>query len=100
MLRLAASFGIFAISSPDCLCGTSRTGSAFYRRKLPAENHLEDTMLRWAIIFFIISLITGVLGFTGISEATAGIAKVLFFIFLIILGIWIILILAGISIVT
>lgn len=39
-------------------------------------------MLRWAIIFFIISLVTGFLGFSGISEATAGIAKVLFIIFL------------------
>ena len=35
-------------------------------------------MLKWAIIFFIISVIAGVFGFTGISAATADIAKILF----------------------
>lgn len=39
-------------------------------------------MLKWAIIFFVISLIAGALGFTGISETAGRIAKVLFFIFL------------------
>jgi uncharacterized membrane protein YtjA (UPF0391 family) len=57
-------------------------------------------MLRWAIIFFIISLVTGVLGFTGISEATAGIAKVLFFIFLILLAGALLLLVAGIQLFT
>ena len=37
-------------------------------------------MLRWALIFFVISLITGGLGFTGVSAATASIARILFFI--------------------
>jgi len=57
-------------------------------------------MLRWAIIFFIISLVTGVLGFTGISEATAGIAKVLFFIFLILLAGALLLLVTGIQLFT
>lgn len=35
-------------------------------------------MLKWAIIFFVVSLIAGVLGFTRISSASAGIAKILF----------------------
>ena len=61
---------------------------------------VEAIMLRWAIIFFIISLIAGVLGFTGISEATAGIAKILFYIFLAILLFWIVLIIAGVELVT
>jgi uncharacterized membrane protein YtjA (UPF0391 family) len=39
-------------------------------------------MLKWALIFFVISLIAGGLGFSGISAATAGIAKILFFLFL------------------
>jgi uncharacterized membrane protein YtjA (UPF0391 family) len=38
-------------------------------------------MLKWALFFFVISLIAGAFGFTGISAATAGIAKILFFIF-------------------
>lgn len=39
-------------------------------------------MLKWAIIFFIISVIAGVFGFTGVSVAASGVAKILFFIFL------------------
>lgn len=37
-------------------------------------------MIKWAIIFFIISLVAGLFGFTGIAASAAGIAKVLFFI--------------------
>lgn len=39
----------------------------------------ERRMLKWALIFFLISLVAGVFGFTGIAAGTAGIAKVLFF---------------------
>ena len=41
-------------------------------------------MLKWALIFFAISVIAGLLGFTGLSAATGGIARVLFGIFLVI----------------
>ncbi len=37
-------------------------------------------MLKWAIIFFVISVIAGWLGFTGVASKTRTIAKVLFFI--------------------
>jgi uncharacterized membrane protein YtjA (UPF0391 family) len=37
-------------------------------------------MLKWAIIFFLISLVAGVFGFTGIAADFRVIAKVLFFI--------------------
>ena len=37
-------------------------------------------MLKLALLFFVISLIAGVLGFTGIARGARGIAKVLFFI--------------------
>jgi uncharacterized membrane protein YtjA (UPF0391 family) len=57
-------------------------------------------MLRWAIIFFIISLVTGFLGFSGISEATAGIAKILFIIFLILFAGALLLLVTGISLFT
>jgi uncharacterized membrane protein YtjA (UPF0391 family) len=39
-------------------------------------------MLKLALAFFVISLISGALGFTGVSAATGRIAKVLFFLFL------------------
>ena len=40
-------------------------------------------MLRWAVIFLVVSLVAALFGFTGISVAAAGMAKVLFFIFIV-----------------
>jgi len=39
-------------------------------------------MLKWALIFFLVALVAGALGFTTIAGASIAIAKVLFFIFL------------------
>lgn len=39
-------------------------------------------MLKWALIFFVVSLIAGALGFTGIAAGAGRIAKILFGIFL------------------
>lgn len=40
-------------------------------------------MLYWAVVFFVVALVAGVLGFGGVYAAAAGIAKVLFVIFLV-----------------
>ena len=40
-------------------------------------------MLRWSVAFFIVALIAALLGFGGIAVAAAGIAKILFYLFLI-----------------
>lgn len=40
-------------------------------------------MLYWALVFLVVALVTGALGFGGIASASAGIAQVLFFIFLV-----------------
>ena len=37
-------------------------------------------MLKWALIFFVVSVIAGGLGFTGVSAAASGISRVLFFV--------------------
>lgn len=37
-------------------------------------------MFRWALIFAVIALVAAVLGFGGIAGASAGIAKILFFV--------------------
>jgi uncharacterized membrane protein YtjA (UPF0391 family) len=42
------------------------------------------TLLRWALLFFLISVAAGILGFTGISAASADIARILFYIFVVI----------------
>jgi len=41
-------------------------------------------MLRWAIIFLVVGLAAGILGFTGIAGASFAIAKILFFVFMVI----------------
>ena len=41
-------------------------------------------MIKWAIIFFIISLVAGLFGFTGVAAGSKTIAKVLFFVALVI----------------
>jgi uncharacterized membrane protein YtjA (UPF0391 family) len=51
----------------------------------------KPSMLKWALIFLVISLVTGFLGFSGVSAATATIARVLFAIALIIFLIFVVL---------
>jgi uncharacterized membrane protein YtjA (UPF0391 family) len=41
-------------------------------------------MLYWAAVFFVVAIVAGILGFGGIATAAAGIAKLLFWFFLII----------------
>ena len=41
-------------------------------------------LLNWAFIFLILALVAAVLGFGGIAKESAGIAKILFIVFLII----------------
>ncbi|MFN3512852.1 MAG: DUF1328 domain-containing protein [Phenylobacterium sp.] len=40
-------------------------------------------MLGWALTFLVVALIAGLLGFTSIAGAAMGIAKILFFVFLV-----------------
>ncbi|TMH57670.1 MAG: DUF1328 domain-containing protein [Betaproteobacteria bacterium] len=40
-------------------------------------------MLTWAIVFFLISIVAGVFGFTGIAVGAQAVARVLFGLFLI-----------------
>jgi uncharacterized membrane protein YtjA (UPF0391 family) len=52
-----------------------------------AAHKLEEktvTLLKWALIFFVVSVIAGILGFTGISAASADVARFLFYVFVVI----------------
>jgi uncharacterized membrane protein YtjA (UPF0391 family) len=40
-------------------------------------------MLRWAAVFFIISIIAAIFGFGGVADAASDIAQVLFFVFIV-----------------
>ena len=44
-------------------------------------------MLRWAAVFLILALIAAVFGFGGIAATSAEIAKLLFFVFLIVFAV-------------
>lgn len=52
-------------------------------------------MLKWALIFLVLGLIAGALGFTGVAGASIAIAKFLFFIFI---AIFVILLVLGATI--
>ena len=49
-------------------------------------------MLRWSFAFLVIAIIAAILGFTNIAAGAADIARVLFFIFIVV---WIIMLVAG-----
>jgi uncharacterized membrane protein YtjA (UPF0391 family) len=40
-------------------------------------------MLRWALVFLVVAIIAGIFGFAGVMVAAAGIAKLLFYVFLV-----------------
>jgi uncharacterized membrane protein YtjA (UPF0391 family) len=44
----------------------------------------EAWMLKLALFFLVVSLIAALFGFTGIAAAAAGVAKILFFIFIVV----------------
>jgi uncharacterized membrane protein YtjA (UPF0391 family) len=48
-------------------------------------------MLKWALIFFLISIVAGLFGFTNIAAGAATIARVLFFIAIVIMIVFLIL---------
>jgi uncharacterized membrane protein YtjA (UPF0391 family) len=65
--------------------GTGLAGAALKRvcsgrfLNAPKGNH----MLKWTIIFLVVALIAGLLGFASLAGTAAGIARILFVIFLV-----------------
>jgi uncharacterized membrane protein YtjA (UPF0391 family) len=59
-------------------------GFCFGERSIPrAARNKGSAMLYWAAVFFVIALLAAVFGFGGIAASAVGVAKVLFFVFLI-----------------
>jgi uncharacterized membrane protein YtjA (UPF0391 family) len=54
------------------------------RKGRPKAGAVAMTILKWALIFFLVSIVAGVLGFTGISAASADVARFLFYVFVVI----------------
>ena len=44
-------------------------------------------MLGWAVTFLVVAIIAALLGFGGIAVASAGIAKMIFFVFLVLFAV-------------
>jgi uncharacterized membrane protein YtjA (UPF0391 family) len=40
-------------------------------------------MLRWALLFLVVAIVAGIFVFAGVMVAAAGIAKLLFYVFLV-----------------
>jgi uncharacterized membrane protein YtjA (UPF0391 family) len=40
-------------------------------------------MLRWTLLFRVVAIVAGIFGFAGVMVAAAGIAKLLFYVFLV-----------------
>jgi len=66
-------------------CGRSRPLSQrLAGAQVARDEEQAMTLLKWALIFLVVSVIAGLLGFTGISAASADIARFLFYVFVVI----------------
>ena len=68
-----------------------------YRCRLVKSLFQENLMLKYAIIFALISLVAGAFGFGEVAAGSAGIAKILFGLFLILAVIFIVLAALGVG---
>ena len=57
-------------------------------------------LLQWALIAFVVAIVAGLFGFTGVAEGAASIGRVLFGLFLVVAVIFLVLALLGVSILT
>lgn len=73
------------------------TFNSDHGRKIFELLFMENDMLKYAIVFALISLVAGALGFGGIAAGTAGLAKILFGLFLILAVIFIVLAALGVG---
>jgi uncharacterized membrane protein YtjA (UPF0391 family) len=105
MLPLATRFSKIHIAARQSPASKPRPRNQFPGPKLdqlldraaPARvpEECAMTILKWALIFFVVSIIAGILGFTGISAASADVARFLFYIFVVI---FLILLILGLTI--
>jgi uncharacterized membrane protein YtjA (UPF0391 family) len=73
--------------------GRSNAGSTMQWSALMPRK--ESVMLKYAIIFAVISLLAGALGFGGVAAGAAGIAKILFGLFLVLAIVFVVLAVLG-----
>ena len=64
--------------------GAAPAGLGFQPRGGLFERHYVMSILKWAVIMLLVSLVAALFGFTDLSAASADVARVLFYIFLVI----------------
>ena len=57
-------------------------------------------LLQWALIAFVIAIISGLFGFTGVAQGSAAVGRVLFGLFLVVAAIFLVLALLGVKLFT
>src|SRR5689334_12912999 len=60
-----------------CLIGRLLRAGTNYRRSAFLRGNIRScamSILKWALIFFVVSIVAGILGFTGVSAASADVA--------------------------
>jgi uncharacterized membrane protein YtjA (UPF0391 family) len=65
---------------------------------ISAMKGVEMDLLQWALIAFVVAIVAGLLGFTGVAQGAASVGRVLFGLFLIIAAVFLVLALLGVSI--
>jgi uncharacterized membrane protein YtjA (UPF0391 family) len=60
-----------------------QSGHHGLRRPRDPLSDEETAMLHWAVVFFVIAIVAALFGFGGIAASATGIAKILFFAFLV-----------------
>ncbi len=64
--------------------GTVQTAVGYCHATIPRGGAMPTELLHWALIALVVALVAAVLGFGGIAGTAAGIAKLLFWIFVVI----------------
>jgi uncharacterized membrane protein YtjA (UPF0391 family) len=75
--RIAAVEPVPFLAVRSAILRGHRSGGRFFREQ-------AMTILKWALIFFLVSVVAGILGFTGVSAASADVARFLFYVFVVI----------------
>jgi len=57
-------------------------------------------LLQWALITFVVAIIAGLFGFTGVAQGAASVGRALFGLFLVVAVVFLVLALLGVSILT
>lgn len=57
-------------------------------------------LLQWALIAFVVAIVAGLFGFTGVAQGSASVGRVLFGLFLVVAAIFLVLALLGVKLFT